>query len=312
MNKKEADIFLEKIIREIEIKDELHSKRIQKDIILIKQIDTVQFDILLSLIYNYFKLLTISISEIVSDYLQMVTDMRHQRIYFIKNKKYSCENQKDAFEKVYSNDKIMSYYMNGLLLSQLLWKHHFNTYVFFKQQLNEFFSALDQINILDVGPGHGFYSHIVKSSIPNYNTIDLIDISEASLLMTKRMIGNECRNMNYFNEDVLNFKPTKRYDLIILGEVIEHLDNPSEILKTVSHLLTPKGILWVTTPTNAPAIDHIYLFNNKEEIIELIQNSDLQVITEKGFYSDDVSEEMARKMKVTQLICTFCRSSLTL
>jgi len=201
----------------------------------------------------------------------------------------------------------MSYYMNGLLISQLLWHHHFNTYVHFKQNLNRLFKSDQKVRILDVGPGHGFYSFIVKNNLPNYQCIDLIDISESSLEITKKMIGHEDFTIHYFNQDVLKFDPTQKYDLIILGEVIEHLDDPHEILLKLSKLLTPHGILWVTAPTNAPAIDHVFLFKNKAEILDLIEDSDLKIINEIGFYSDKVTDEVALKNKVTHLICAFCK-----
>ncbi|MEI7502221.1 MAG: class I SAM-dependent methyltransferase [Paludibacter sp.] len=307
MKNKDTEKFLADIIQEIDLKDPMHARRIKKDNDLILQIDNEQFELLLSLIQNYFATLNISISSVVTDYLQMINDMRVQRFYYLKHGKYACENQQAAYDKVYSNNEIMSYYMNALLVSQLFWKHHFNMFVYFKQQLKNHFNSADNINILDVGPGHGFFSYIVRTNIPNYNSIDIVDISEASLLMTQRMIGDVCPKTNYFNVDIFDYQPTKKYDLIILGEVIEHLDNPKEILMKLSDLLSPNGVLWVTAPTNAPAIDHVFLFRNGEEIIELINSSNLEVVKHCGFYSDDVTPEIARSNKVTELIGAFCK-----
>lgn len=299
--------FLEELIHEIEQKDPLHYKKLKVNLNLIIESQKKQFDELLNLIFQYFTKLNIKPNDLAGDYLKMVNDMRREGLYFLKSGEYSCKNQSMAFDKVYSNEGIMSYYMNALLISQILWKHHFNMFIFFRNNLNVYFNANDKINILDVGPGHGFFSFIIKNSIPNFQKIDIVDISNSSLIMTEKIIGKENGKINYHNADIFNFNSDFKYDLIIIGEVIEHLDKPIEILKKLSNLLTNKGVLWLTTPTNAPALDHVYLFRSKNEVDELIRKSDLDIIDSYGCYAEDVTDEIAKKFKVSQLIGAFCK-----
>jgi len=183
-------------------------------------------------------------------------------------------------------------------------------FTYFKENLKLYFRHNDEINILDVGPGHGFFSYLIKNTIPGFKRIDIVDISESSLIMTAEIIGKENDRISYYHEDIFNFNSSFKYDLIIIGEVIEHLDNPKEILKRLSDLLTDNGILWLTTPTNAPALDHVYLFRSKEDILNLIESSDLDVIDSFGYYAEDVTDEFAMKNKVTQLIGAFCKKKV--
>ena len=92
-----------------------------------------------------------------------------------------------------------------------------------------------------------------------------------------------------------------------MGEVLEHLDKPQEILKKLARLLSENGVLWITTPTNSPALDHVYLFKTKEEIIELIEACDLKVDSTVNDFAEDVTEEVALERRITNLVGVFCK-----
>ena len=233
-----SQLFLKELIHEIEQNDSLHSKKLKINLKQIIEENESQFDEFLYLIFKYYADQKIEPTDLARDYLKMVNDMRREGLYFLRSGEYSCKNQTMAFEKVYSNKIIMAYYMNALLISQILWKHHFNMFMYFRKNLNIYFKKTDEINILDVGPGHGFFSFIIKNSIPNYKRIDIVDISESSLNMTEIIIGKESGKICYHNNDIFDFNSSFKYDLIVIGEVIEHLDKPIEILKKLSDLLT--------------------------------------------------------------------------
>lgn len=299
--------FLQEIVTFIDRKDKLHSKKIEGNIDALLKQYPAQFEELLSLVSTYFGNRGMSTEQITDDYLKMIDDMRKEGLYFYRHGKYRCENQQVAYEKVYSQKDIMSYYMNALLVSQVLWKHHFNIFMYFQDNLKKIFPRQQKLNILDVGPGHGFFSFLVKKEFPDYEKIDIVDISETSLEMTRNIIGLDGNKINYFLKDIFAFDGSVLYDFIVLGEVIEHLDNPKAILTKLSHLLTPDGLLWVTTPTNSPALDHVYLFRSKDEVIQLVEDAGLEIVNDCNFYAEDVDEETARKNKVTDLVGLFCR-----
>ena len=262
--------FYRMLLREIEKIGPGHTKRFNKS-------RSADFFELLKLIAEYFK--DDPVENIARDYMHMVADMRREMKVFFKTWEYSCKSQAEAYEKVYSQPEIMSYYMNGLLLSQLLWKHHFKLYQFFKKNVS-MFSFQD---VLEIGAGHGLYSAMVKKG----HNVDVSDVSEESLVITRRMLGDD-----------VNYSQTKeQYDLIILGEVLEHLDDPVAMLKNVKSLLKEDGVLWVSVPVNAPAIDHVYLFKNKNEVHKMIEGVGLQVITKVVVAADSM----------TQIVGIFCK-----
>jgi 2-polyprenyl-3-methyl-5-hydroxy-6-metoxy-1,4-benzoquinol methylase len=300
--------FLNDLMSEISKKDKLHSKKIIENTTTISSDFPDQYEELIRLVRDYFVSRNLSTEHVANDYLKMVNDMRREGLYFYKHGTYRCENQKSAKEYVYSKPDVMTYYMNALLVSQIMWKHHFYAFVYYQSKLKELFQNAEQLDILDVGPGHGFFSYLLKKEFPDYHKMDLVDISDTSLNMTKSIIGYDGSKINYRNMDVFDYSGGDQYDFIVLGEVLEHLDKPHEILQKLALLLNPNGLLWLTTPTNAPAIDHVYLFKTKEEIFDLIEESGLDIVDSCSFFAEDVDEQTALKLKITNLVGVFCKN----
>ena len=235
-------IFLDDIIEEISKADKLHTKKIKGNIELLKKEHPLEYGLLLSMIHKYFMDIQYAPSKVAEDYLKMVKDMRKEGMYFYKYNEYSCKNQTIANENVYSRPEVMSYYMSALLISQILWKHHFYIFIYFKEKLSSYFNNSAKIKILDIGPGHGFFSFFIKQTVPNFESIDFVDISETSLSMTKNIIGEDVK-LNYYLKDIFDFDESSKYDFIVLGEVLEHLDKPQDILVKLSRLLSDNGVL---------------------------------------------------------------------
>ncbi len=301
-------LFLNDLVEEISKKDKLHSKKIHANVEFIQKNYPLQLIELISLVRNYFNHLNLDIERIASDYLKMIKDMRTEGLYFYKHGKYRCDNQAIANEYVYSKPEVMTYYMNALLVSQVMWKHHFNIFMYFQSHLKPLFKNHSSLSILDIGPGHGFFSYLTKKEFPDYEKIDIVDISDTSLQMTKNIIGFDEHKIKYFKQDIFEYDNSNKYDFIVLGEVIEHLDNPKQILRKLSKLLKPNGILWLTTPTNSPALDHVYLFKTKEDVFSLIDESALTIVDSCNYFAEDMDEETALKNKITNLVGLFCKN----
>ena len=73
-------------------------------------------------------------------------------------------------------------------------------------------------------------------------------------------------------QDIRSFSD-KLYDFVVIGEVLEHIDNPEAVLSKIFRLLKKDGLMFVTTCANCPAIDHVYLYKNQDDIEkQLTQN----------------------------------------
>ena len=281
----DARRFLQELMIRISDIDPAHGILISNNISKIRQLRLKEFDELLNIINSYFK--GISPVVVAEDYMHMVEDMRREMKHFLMTGSYSCKSEAEAFEKVYSNASVMSYYMNALLISQLLWPHHFGMLQFFKKHIYKLLRYKYFHDVLEIGAGHGLYSWIVRNY--HYCKVDIYDISDTALCMTKKMLGD---TVNY----TMNLTE-KKYDLILLGEVIEHCDDPYSMIMKAAAMLFPGGILWISIPINAPAIDHVYLFRSEAEVYDMINYSRLKMIYKFEARADDL----------TKLIGVFCK-----
>jgi 2-polyprenyl-3-methyl-5-hydroxy-6-metoxy-1,4-benzoquinol methylase len=206
--------------------------------------------------------------EMLLECYEMITkEAVLEGIYFRRHKTYRYSKYEEVAEKVYNDNEYMTKYMIGLALTGFLWPNHV--------MINRFFDALlpklshNGGDLLEVGPGHGAYLQKTYSS-ERFNNIHVIDLSKTSLELSKKLLGRirvNSTQVEYFHQDFLRLRDnSKKYEAIIIGEVIEHVENPLEFIKKAEELLSPGGILFLTTCLNAPAIDHLY---NWESIVHL-------------------------------------------
>jgi len=85
------------------------------------------------------------------------------------------------------------------------------------------------------------------------------------------------------------------------------MESPQDLLSRVREMLTDQGHLFITTPTNAPTIDHIYLFRNTQEIRDLVQRSGFSVVEEVTIYAEEDEEQ---KPHATTIYGAFLKKKL--
>lgn len=65
-------------------------------------------------------------------------------------------------------------------------------------------------------------------------------------LVAARVAQN--KNLTVHIGTVDDFIPDKLYNVIVLSNVLEHVNNPLKILKSVNHMLAPDGQIWISCP----------------------------------------------------------------
>lgn len=104
--------------------------------------------------------------------------------------------------------------------------------------------ALQPKTILDAGCGRGFYTQVL-SSLPFVKQVVGLDLNADYLNQIK---DKNNQKLVYLNQDLSSWNTNKRFDLIIVSEVLEHLANDQQTLIRVSKLLKPGGIIIITVP----------------------------------------------------------------
>src|SRR5262249_18889292 len=71
-----------------------------------------------------------------------------------------------------------------------------------------------------------------------------------------------------------------RYDAIVVCEVLEHLQNPLQSLKTLSQCLKDDGKMFLTMAINIAQEDHVFLYPDPLSCRNQIRESGLRVVKE--------------------------------
>ena len=227
---------------------------------------------------------------IVDAYLRMVKDILVEQTRFLRYGKYRYLSSQEAYENIYKNEEYMFQYMIGVALSQFLWKNHRDMFLFFRKHIN----VINGEKYLEIGPGHGmFFLEALSSN--NFRVYHVVDISETSLDMTRSFVefytDAAKHNAAYFLSDISKHELECQYDFITMGEVLEHVDNPKQLLCSVYCHLKNSGKAYISTCANSPVIDHVYLYHTIDEIRMDIESSGLGIIDEIIISIDDVPQE---------------------
>lgn len=236
-------------------------------------------------------------------YLHMIDDMLEERFKFIREGKYSNSSFDDVEKRIYSNPEIMTYHMHGLVLAQFLWFDQYERILFFINNINKY--AKGGKKYLEIGGGHGLYLNQALNLLTEIEKFDLVDISQSSLDLAKGIINST--KVNYFLKNIFDFRESETYDFITMGEVLEHVEEPLNLLNKINQLLNKDGFCYITTPINAPMIDHIYLFQNETEIRDMLNLAGFEIMEERSVISEKITEKQAAKFKVPVMYAAFIK-----
>jgi 2-polyprenyl-3-methyl-5-hydroxy-6-metoxy-1,4-benzoquinol methylase len=242
--------------------------------------------------------------QLCADYRWMCTIFLEEELSFRRTGRYRMTSYAEAVEQVYDNREYMARYMNGLLMSQVLWTNHVGVSSWFV----DVFLAENAPGYrhLEVGPGHGLLLWLAARS-PACAEVTAWDISDASLLATRECLdrlGVE-RAVALQKANVLDAPPdgTEPFDSVVVSEVLEHLEDPIAALRSVCSVLDrDRGRLFVNMPVNAPAPDHIYLVHQPEEVVALVEDAGLTVEQMHVFPATGYTEAQARKQQLTMSV----------
>lgn len=105
-----------------------------------------------------------------------------------------------------------------------------------------------ELAVLDVGGGRGWMLDLIRRVDPRVRHTEIVDLDERAGELA-RSAGHA-----YSCERVETFGSPRRYHLILLLNLIEHVESPRQVLARLGRMLTPGGRMLVKTP-NYDALD---------------------------------------------------------
>jgi len=141
---------------------------------------------------------------------------------------------------------------------------------------------LDNISALDIGCSNGFKTKLLLDKYKNITTIYGIDIDENAI---KEANDNFKNNKKYLFETktIEELNNNKKYDIIILSYVLQHLENPKDFLLKLKTFLSDRGVLIIKVPDDNFKVCYPDENDLLHKIFELYENNIMRKQTTTKF-----------------------------
>ncbi len=238
-----------------------------------------------------------SLGFLVESYLFVNSMIMEEQRFFLKNGHYRNKSFDEVNRQVYQNEEYMTKYMCGLTLTDYVWDNHIKLFHYFEEKI----ATISGKKYLEIGPGFGQYllKAITYADFDEYVAIDISLASIQRCLEYLKYQNVELDKIRILMRDFLDYFSDEKFDCIVMGEVLEHLEGPVIALKKIYDLLEKEGSVFITTAINAPTVDHIYLFSSVQDVLDMVESVGFKVVDCLCVVAGNVSIQKAEKQKRT-------------
>ncbi len=100
----------------------------------------------------------------------------------------------------------------------------------------------EQLNILDIGGGNGWLLDDIKKLDARIQLTQVVDIDE-EVKATAIKNGHQ-----YFQGRIEDFESSTKFDLVLMLNLIEHVESPKAIMHRIENILNEGGLVLMKTP----------------------------------------------------------------
>ena len=273
--------ILAQMLEIIEELNPLHAKKIRKNSRLFNDEYDAIFAPMLEKFMRVLNDRSYDLRNAVECYLRMIVEITLEQINFIRNESYSNASYSEVEKRVFTDKDKFNSFTLALFISELLWPQHFLVYFRFIH-LFELYGGKTE-RFVDIGGSHGQYINYVF----NRSLIEkpfLLFSNPLSLAMVNWFVSPSDYEMM---DEKSIYENMKEYDWVTMGETLEHTENPSKYIEIALRLLKKEGYLFVTAPINAPAIDHVFCFRSKGEVLSMFRDKGLTLVDEIQVFAEE-------------------------
>ncbi len=171
------------------------------------------------------------------------------------------------------------------------------TKIRYERLLDSFERYRKNNTIIDVGCGAGYF--MLSASNKGWQA-DGTEISEEAIKLAEE------KGQHVFKGGIMSLDLGKgKYDIATLFELVEHASNPEDIIKKLSYVLRPSGLIYITTPNYNSLTRR--LFGNRwslfhKEHLFYFTDKTLKVLLEKyGFRIKMIRTENISLMEISKI-----------
>jgi 2-polyprenyl-3-methyl-5-hydroxy-6-metoxy-1,4-benzoquinol methylase len=156
--------------------------------------------------------------------------------------------------------------------------------------------------VLDVGPAELVGTiHRYKEERWLHKKMASVATEVIGLEINEEQVG-ALRNMGYDIRlgDAEAFALSETFDVIVAGELIEHLSNPGEFLKCARRHLRPNGILLLTTPNRYGALAFLKLLRRNR-----VPSYDKPIAKHVTFFDEDSIRSLLTRYNFVDIVVSY-------
>lgn len=111
---------------------------------------------------------------------------------------------------------------------------------------SELTKSLDECEVLDVGCSTGYLTADLAPYVKNIKGIDIISSNIRRAQERAKQLG--LKKIRFAVQSGFDLNDNKKYDIVILSDVLEHVKSPELLLKKCLDILKDDGIMYVNVP----------------------------------------------------------------
>ncbi len=116
-------------------------------------------------------------------------------------------------------------------------------------KLSEIKQLIKGNRLLEVGTGAGEFTSVAKELLFDITGIEIRPVYAKNV--------SDRLNIPIYSIDFIDFDTDKLFDIIILGDVLEHVSNPIKMLEKAYNFLNREGVIWISTPNFESAFSYV-------------------------------------------------------
>ena len=175
--------------------------------------------------------------------------------------------------------------------------YDFDNEIMLKYYPKRILEKLVEGSFLELGLGHGY---TIQEFLKHVNGYTILEGSSAVIENFKNKEAELFTKVNIIETYFETFETDKKYDNIVMGFILEHVDNPDLILENYKKLLTKKGKIFIAVPNAESLHRQIGFHAGYMDDVKSLSDSDL-LLGHRRYYDKQELLNLATKHQLKVL-----------
>ena len=192
--------------------------------------------------------------------------------------RYTPETMPEIMSGVYEHEGYMVPYMWAAILIYPFWPSMVSHIAMFR---DDFVRRLPRnATVRELAAGHGVLSLLAAEERSDIQ-VEGTDISPPAVAVANRLlaVSGHAGRVNFTVKDALNAGDrggAGKCQGIISAMLAEHLSDPEPLFKTISHQISPDGLVFFSTALESPQRDHVFEYNQESQPLGMAEAAGLR------------------------------------